>query len=341
MSSLTALLSSITLRRIRDPSHLELTGLDLHAIPGWLRRIFLSSSRLRKVNCMVVIECSGVTADDLAMLLCSVPRLQSLQVHDCTGVSGLPLQFVSFPTALHALSLRGAQINVEATRMLTLLSTLKLDGCRLETVEIGSSKLADVALVGCAGLTDDAVTSLIARSPCLRSLDISESSGLLRLTLPWAPSLERLHVEDCAQLEALPALDTSCPALCDLSVAFCTRLCAVGWPVTLRQVNLARSALGDEELSELCRRCATTLEVLVVRGCETLRAPLIAGITLRRLDVSGCTDLSLAAVEHALSACARLEAVDARDCAFDAFLRPPHGAEGRIEILQDPLSSTM
>ena len=337
------LLAGLTLRRLRDPSLVELNEIDLDTVPAWLTRAFLSSANLRSVLHMVITGCKGITADHMAAVCSRAPKLGQLRVQNCPRFRCDSLRL----PVLHTLNLRNADIDGEAAKALVLgcpqLAVMHFEGCSCNAAgNLGSDTLTEASFVCCGGLTDAATRAFASRCPALRSLDLSECTELRAPTFLGLAQLEALRLEVCGALTALADLDQDCPKLRDLSVAYCHNLREASWPATLRRANLTNTQLEDASLTLLCQRCRATLEELVARSCELLRAPVLCGDALSRLDVSDCAQLTSSTIEQAVANSASLTFLDARGCAIDGELASSgsttaDGANGRpLEILRDP-----
>ena len=343
---MASFIAGLTLRRLRDPTLVELSEVDLDDVPGWLIRAFLSSANLRNVLHMVILGCKGITDKHMAAVCSSAPRLIRLRVHNCPGFCCNALRL----PALHSLSLRNAKVDAEAAKALVLgcpqLAVMHLEGCLCGGAgQLGSGALTDASFVSCCGLTDAAVHDFASCSPALRSLDLSECAELLTPSFFGLTQLECLRLEVCGGLTSLMGLDEACPALRDLSAAYCHKLRETSWPATLQRANLTNTQLEDASLTSLCQRCRATLEELIVRSCELLREPILLGDALTRLDVSDCAQLACSTLQGAVASSANLVFLDVRGCVVDVELAGPEAAatDGvggglgrRLEVLRDP-----
>lgn len=162
-----------------------------------------------------------------ADLAARFPNLTHLYLWNLTGLKSLP----PLPPKLVCLDLRGCADLAALPALPATLEALVLDGCaRLGTLpEVapgGLPRLEDLSLKGCVATPEAWLHGVLAAAPGLRWLDASgcpQWEGIPK----WPRALERIELNECPNLSALPGI----------------------WPARLRRVGLrgasAVTALPD------------------------------------------------------------------------------------------------
>lgn len=148
----------------------------------------------------VRLPLAGLPAD----LATRFPQLTHLYLWHPEGLQALP----PLPAALACMDLRGCTELEKLPVLPDALETLVLDGCsRLRELPAlgaaGLPHLADVSLKGCAKVPAAWIHGLVKSAPSLHDFDASGCTQLVRV-LEWAPGLERIELNGCAGLKALP-----------------------------------------------------------------------------------------------------------------------------------------
>ena len=145
---------------------------------------------------------------DLAQLAEHLPQftnLTHLYLWQIEGLETLP----TLPPGLECLDVRGCKDLASLPELPSTLETLVLDGCialkDLASLEVGKlHRLEDLSLKGCAAIPEIWVQSALRASPALCSFDASECPQLVRLLI-WPANLDRIELNGCGALRALPA----------------------------------------------------------------------------------------------------------------------------------------
>lgn len=133
------------------------------------------------------------------------PRLTHLYLWQIEGLRNLP----TLPSALECLDTRGCADLTTLPPLPDTLETLVLDGCgALEILPTLAPaclpKLTDLSLKGCAKVPEAWIHHALQAAPALRLFEASDCPNLSYVP-SWPPELERIELNGCPALKALPA----------------------------------------------------------------------------------------------------------------------------------------
>ncbi len=146
----------------------------------------------------------GLNLEELARRLAGFPNLTHLYLWQIHGLKSLP----SLPAKLECLDLRGCPDLIELPPLRSMLATLVLEECpKLRTVpapsEANLAKLTDLSLKSCPNLSEAWIHRVLKAAPALRFLDVSNCLQLEGIP-EWPPLLQRIELNECIRLAALP-----------------------------------------------------------------------------------------------------------------------------------------
>lgn len=179
------------------------------------------------------------------------PKLKVLEVRKCPNLTALP----PLPEGLEVLVLE------------------ELPGLTTLSLPAALPQLWDLSLNGCAELEQATMQALLQRAPALRWLDLSGCEKL-REVKAWATTLEKVVLNDCPALGALPAR----------------------WPKPLRRIELA-NAIALSQLPAFASPWPDYVNLAGTRSLKHLDRP--AG--LRTLFLHGSGVMVPPASEHGAS----------------------------------------
>lgn len=312
----TAHALSLALHPLADSSRLEMTGVNLNAVPRWIISVTLSSSRMGRVEHVTVHECPGTTDALLSRLGGAAHGLLTLRIRSAPAVTGRALRL----SRLQELVLEGCDVDDASATALSsgcpaLLSLTVRGASRLCDAPISSPSLRRVSLQKCRLLVDATITAICEGCPALQELRAEECPSVVE-PAARSLSLRRLEFEECSGLaaSALSSSHLSTPALTSLSLAYCRQpglvLDDAAWPPELQRVKLdGCHALTDHALGRLCSM-SVRLEALSARSCPLLRSPHISGASLVEVDLGSCEGLVSDALRDLLDVCPSLSGID-------------------------------
>lgn len=270
--------------------------------------------------------CANLQDEAVASLCRGAPLLRELNLWRCSSLvaPGFRLPYLETLNLCECVDLTdGALASVTAC---SRLSSLLLAGCDSLAGSHrfgGGRSLTALDVSDIAATTDAQLTAACADSPDLRRLDLSRSGPGVRSPSLGGTHLQAIIATRCEHLgdDAVTLACGSAPALQTLMLALCTSLHSpriLG--ERLSELNLSGcSALQDAAVTFACQN-APTLRRLSLSLCAALVAPRVVGPCLQRVELSHCEALSLpligglAMVELSLSGCSRLE-----DAALDGL----------------------
>ncbi|TYI29575.1 hypothetical protein ES332_A05G326000v1 [Gossypium tomentosum] len=128
----------------------------------------------------------------------------------------------------------------------------------------------------------------------LQELRIKDCPKLIKSLPKHLPSLKKLAIEDCEELECfLPRA----PSICELELKKCDALQLEPLPCSLRELKIAGSNMNDSILEQMLQHC-THLDKLTILNCSDIRSlpEDSVSITLRDLCIHRCEDFDFSKI---------------------------------------------
>ncbi|CAN6361238.1 unnamed protein product [Urochloa humidicola] len=292
----------------------ELRSLDISYLKvgnGSLRSI----STLEKLEELAMVGCSGIDDDGLELLSKGSDSLQSVDVSRCDHVTyqGLAslmdgrkfLQKLYAADCLHEI---GQRFLSKLATLKETLTALKLDGLEvsdslLQAIGEGCNNLVEIGLSKCSGVTDEGISSLVARCSDLRAIDLTccnlITNDALDSIADNCKMLERLRLESCSLIneKGLERIATCCP--------------------NLQEIDLTDCGVNDEALQHLAK--CSELRILKLGLCSSISDKGIAFISsncgkLVELDLYRCISITDDGLAALASGCKKIKLLNLCYC---------------------------
>ncbi|KNC51860.1 uncharacterized protein AMSG_07953 [Thecamonas trahens ATCC 50062] len=266
-------LASIPLlwRTVRFSRHLALSRFD-GAADLWLAAVTRAPYLTSALRSLSLATCKDVTDTGLALALPQLPRLESLDLSRCWGVTDALLASLALaPAAAHL-------------RSLNLYMVYQVTDVGITRLAPATPRLVRLNLYKCSLVTDTGLAVVAASCPDLVELTLYGlphiSDAGVAGALPLLPDLRKLNLGSCKQLTDAALINAaSLPALATLHLLRC-------------------SAMSDALLR--CLAASGTAASLVSLNCHGLAKLTDSGVVvlaavasdLERLNLSRCTGIS-------------------------------------------------
>ncbi|KAH6798279.1 RNI-like superfamily protein [Perilla frutescens var. hirtella] len=293
---------------------------------------------LQNLEDLVLEGCFGIDDDSLAALNQGCKTLETLDMSSCQKVSHVGLSSLTSATAsLRQLILSyGSRVDLalaDSLQKLSMLQSIKLDGCRvtcsgLKAIGNWCVSLSEVSLSKCVGVTDEGLSSLVTKHKDLRKLDITCCRKITHASLAHitnsCTSLLSLKMESCTLIlaEAFVLIGQRCQFLEELDVTD-NEIDDEGLKSISRCSQLRSLKLGiclnitDEGLVHIGMCCSKLKELDLYRS-DGIGDSCISAIG------SGCPDLEMINIAYcksitdrslmSLSKCSKLNTLESRGC---------------------------
>ncbi|OEL33796.1 F-box/LRR-repeat protein 3 [Dichanthelium oligosanthes] len=270
----------------------------------------IPSKKLLLFQSVDVSRCDHVSYQGLASLIDGRNFLKKLHAADCLHVSWSPQHYLLCTLISSFFCTYNAKCPIFyvtnkmeiGQRFLSKLATLKetltvlkLDGLEvsdslLQAIGEGCNNLVEIGLSKCSGVTDEGISSLVARCSDLRAIDLTccnlITNNALDSIADNCKMLARLRLESCSLIneKGLKHIATCCP--------------------NLKEIDLTDCGVNDAALEHLAK--CTELRILKLGLCSSISDKGIAFISsncgkLVELDLYRCnsiTDDGLAALAN-------------------------------------------
>ncbi|XP_062202323.1 F-box/LRR-repeat protein 3-like isoform X1 [Phragmites australis] len=230
-----------------------------------------------------VSRCDHVTSQGLASLIHGHNFLQKLHAADC----------------LHEI---GQCFLSKLATLKETLTVLKLDGLEvsvslLEAIGEGCDNLVEIGLSKCSGVTDEGISSLVARCSHLRTIDLTccnlITNNALDLIADNCKMVECLRLESCSLIneKGLDWIATCCPNLKEIDLTDCGVNDAALQPLAkcsellILKLGLC-SSISDKGLAFISSNCGKLVELDLYR-CNSVTDDGLAAL------VNGCKKIKL------------------------------------------------
>lgn len=298
-------------------------------------------SEILKMECLedLVLEgCFGIDGDSFRTLKQGCKSLKSLDMSSCQNVSHKGLSsLTSYAGCLQQLTLSyGSPVTLalaDSLQKLSKLQCIKLDGCEVTcsgVTAIGNwcASLMELSLSKCSGVTDQGLSSLVAKQKDLKKLDITCCRKITHVSVAHitnsCTSLTSLRMESCSSVsrEAFALVGERCQLLEELdltdnevddeglkSISRCSNLSSLklGLCLNLTNAGLIHIGIHCSKLKEIdLYRCAGIADfgiMAIARGCDGLEM----------INMAYCRDISDDSF-ISLSKCSKLNTLECRGC---------------------------
>ncbi|GAA0160927.1 hypothetical protein LIER_17367 [Lithospermum erythrorhizon] len=287
---------------------------------------------------LVLEGCFGIDGDTFRTLKQGCKSLKSLDMSSCQNVSPKGLSsLTSYVDCLQELTLSyGSPVTLAlADSLLKLLKLrcIKLDGCQvtcsgLKALGNWCASLLELSLSKCSGVTDEGLSSVVAKQKDLKKLDITCCRKITHVSIAHitnsCTSLTSLRMESCSSIskEAFVLIGERCRLLEELdltdneiddeglkSISRCSNLSSLklGLCLNLTNAGLIHIGIRCSKLKEIdLYRCAEIADfgiMAIARGC----------IGLEMINIAYCRDISDRSF-ISLSKCTKLNTLECRGC---------------------------
>ncbi|XP_062202324.1 F-box/LRR-repeat protein 3-like isoform X2 [Phragmites australis] len=286
----------------------ELRSLDISYLQvgnGSLKSI----SYLGKLEELAMVACSCIDDEGLELLSKGSNSLQTVDVSRCDHVTSQGLASLihghNFLQKLHAADCLHEIGQCFLSKLATLketLTVLKLDGLEvsvslLEAIGEGCDNLVEIGLSKCSGVTDEGISSLVARCSHLRTIDLTccnlITNNALDLIADNCKMVECLRLESCSLIneKGLDWIATCCPNLKEIDLTDCGVNDAALQPLAkcsellILKLGLC-SSISDKGLAFISSNCGKLVELDLYR-CNSVTDDGLAAL------VNGCKKIKL------------------------------------------------
>jgi F-box/leucine-rich repeat protein 2/20 len=284
--------------RSLDISYLEVGNESLRSI-----------SSLEKLEELAMVDCSFIDDEGLELLSKGSNSLQSIDVSRCDHVTSRGLASLmdgrKFLQKLHAadcLQEIGQSFMSMLATLKGTLTALKLDGLEvsdslLHDIGEGCVNLVEIGLSKCSGVTDEGVSSLVARCSHLKTIDLTCCKLITNKALESIAvncrMVECLRLESCYLIneKGLERIATCCPNLKEIDLTDCgvddaalqhLSKCS---ELLILKLGLC-SSISDKGLALISSNCAKLVELDLYR-CSSITDDGLASLA------SGCKRIKL------------------------------------------------
>ncbi|OMO84945.1 Leucine-rich repeat, cysteine-containing subtype [Corchorus capsularis] len=281
--------------------------LDLSYLPI-TNKCLSSILKLQHLEDLVLEGCFGIDDDNLAVLEPGCKSLKSLDVSTCQNISHRGLSsLINGAEGLQQLTLaHGSPVTsclADCLKKLLLLQSVKLDGCvitydGLKNIGNWCASLRELSLSKCSGVTDEGLSSVVAKHKDLRKLDITCCRKITDVSIAQitysCTSLTSLRMESCLK-----------------SISRCSKLASLKLGICLN--------ITDEGLIHIGKGCSKLLELDLYR-CAEITDLGISAIAqgcpgLEMINIAYCKDITDRSL-LAASKCSRLKTFESRGCSL-------------------------
>ncbi|KAL8263441.1 hypothetical protein R6Q59_024790 [Mikania micrantha] len=228
------------------------------------------------VETVFLEECHSVTQVGVFGLLVNCGNLKTLSLTKCLGIQDLPMSVPSGVSSCNSL------------KSLSICKCLGFGNFSLALIGRLCHNLQEIELTGLHKITDSGLNSLI--KDCESGLTKIDLSGCVNLTDKIVSEISMVHG---GSLEVLN-LD-GCRSITDASVVTVAQNC-----LTLKELNVSKSAITDFSVAALACAEQLNLQVLSILGCQVSNKSLPflkkLGETLTGLNIMQCRGVSSSAV---------------------------------------------
>ncbi|KAL6987915.1 hypothetical protein U1Q18_013661 [Sarracenia purpurea var. burkii] len=315
----------------------EIRSLDLSYLPI-TNKCLPSILSLQYLEDLVLEGCFGIDDDNLTVLKQGCKSLETLDMSSCQNVSHVGLSSLTSGNGrLRQLILAyGSPVTLALADSLQKISTLqsiKLDGCpvtcsSLKAIGNWCVSLRDISLSKCLGVTDEGLSSLLAKHRDLRNLDITCCRKITHVSISHitnsCTSLTSLRMESCSLVpkEAFVLIGQRCHFLEELdltdneiddeglkSISRCSKLSSLKLGICLN--------ITDEGLSHIGMRCSRLVELDLYRSVGITDSGILAIARgcpgLEMINIAYCKDITDSSF-ISLSKCPKLNTLESRGC---------------------------
>ncbi|KAI4365541.1 hypothetical protein MLD38_021518 [Melastoma candidum] len=282
--------------------------------------------------------CYCIDDDGLAALKDGCNSLKTLDISSCQSISPVGIPSIgSGYASLKRLNLsHGIPVTfalVTGLKKLSMLQTLKLDGCMvtisgLKALGDCCASLTEISLSKCAGVTDEGLSYLVTKHGQLKKLDLTCCRKITEVSIAHitrsCTALASLRMESCTLVpkEAFVLIGGRCAYLEELDltdneiddegleyISRCTRIKVLKLGICLNITDRGLSCIGAScpELIELdLYRSAGVTDAgisSIARGCPNLEM----------INVAYCNDITDTSLTS-LSKCLSLNTLECRGC---------------------------
>ncbi|CAN1276870.1 F-box/LRR-repeat protein 3 [Linum perenne] len=317
----------------------ELRSLDLSYLPI-TNKCLPAILKLQYLEDLVLEGCFGIDDDGLTAANHGCKSLKMLDMSSCQNISHVGLSsLISGSGSLQQLTLAyGSPVTLalaNSLKMLSLLQSLKLDGCLVTSdglKAIGNlcSSITELSLSKCTGVTDEGLSSLVSKHRDLKKLDITCCRRITDVSIAHiantCTNLTSLKMESCTLVprEAFVLIGQRCHFLEELdltdneiddeglkSISRCSKLSSLKLGICLN--------ITDDGLSHIGIYCSKLTELDLYRSAGIGDSGILAIASgcpdLEMINMSYCKDITDSSL-ISLSKCLRLNTFESRGCSL-------------------------
>lgn len=285
-----------------------LVSLDLSGLGQLGHVTFMTvAARCSSLQGLNLSECSAIDNDDLLAIAKGCPELRRIKLNKCSKIGDRAVLALAEPRQLLELDLEGcsdvSSASLKQVLRLCPIRDLKLnlcgaigDECFAELIRDELPALRSIDLTGCSRITDTSIYHIVNAASKLRSLSLTRcinltDRGIVQISR-LGKYLHHLHLGHCSNLT-------------DRSVIFLVKYCS-----RLRYIDLAccynltdAAVVALSGLARVKRIGLVKCNSVTNHGILTLaNAPAIQ-VSLERIHLSYCTQLTLESVSRLLDVC--------------------------------------